>query len=512
MTTSGLSGCALLAALALGCGSRGTAGVPRARPTVELVQCRAALPRPMAAGDADEAMAELVNRRSRAHFRSRRADDEGGAVTRRPTVSLGTPHSSGPLDAGAVATGVRGELDQLTQCYVAARGVPSKAVVSYRLVIRGNGRMAAAAASGALGGPLDTCVRRVLGRLRFPAKGTTTTATIALVFDATGAFATATSPVQKLFSPPEPWTPFAIGPLPGGMAATSAARITEAVLRSRLVEIERCFAKSSVTGSMRMILELDLAGDLKSVRVGGLGDHDGERCAAKAVADLHVATPLQEHVEVACDLARGNAEPWRIAIAAGYEVIEAEPLQLRHGTQTVVPGSSDPPALPENTYVVVGQPDTPGGLLQLAMMWARDADSILLAVADGQRSPVFLGMASSSSSRAEDDDAIRAALRIGRTKATGCVGRSSATAEVSDPHDLGILMRKLAERCHRIRCAPTLVVAIDSDAVTRDLLEVAGAARRAGFDRVLFGGNELGCSLPSKRSQPDDDDGELELE
>jgi hypothetical protein len=47
--------------------------------------------------------------------------------------------------------------------------------------------------------------------------------------------------------------------------------------------------------------------------------------------------------------------------------------------------------------------------------------------------------------------------------------------------------------------------------MTRDLVEVAGAARRAGFDRVLFGGPELGCSGEAKKP-PDEVDYDPDLE
>ena len=46
---------------------------------------------------------------------------------------------------------------------------------------------------------------------------------------------------------------------------------------------------------------------------------------------------------------------------------------------------------------------------------------------------------------------------------------------------------------------------MDSDARASDLLEVAGAARRSGFDRVLFGGSELGCTAEPKKQDEDVD-------
>jgi hypothetical protein len=100
---------------------------------------------------------------------------------------------------------------------------------------------------------------------------------------------------------------------------------------------------------------------------------------------------------------------------------------------------------------------------------------------------------------------MRPAVRVGRQATTGCLGRTTHKADPSKPGELAGLMQKLADKCKQLKCAPTMVVSIDSDAVTRDLLEVSGAARRAGFDRLLFGGAELGCTPELKRKGDIDD-------
>jgi len=465
----------LLALCAAGCGNS-SVKIPRAKPTVDLVRCTAALPPPAASEVAETSDSS----RREGRYRMRVGGGVRGAVARNPTVSFDNVSSVGPLPVDDVRAGLRIKLGQLTGCYRTAGGVPSKAIVRYRYVIGGNGSITSATStSAALAGPLDVCVRRVLRTLAYPAKGSPTTVSVPLVFDATGAFA---APRPEIVADKaEPWTPFAIGTLAGGAAATGAARVTEAAVRQR---------------------------------VGGLGDRDGEACTAKALGDLHVMTPLQEHVEVACDLARGDAEPWRLTTSAGYDVIDVERLQLRHGRETIKPGASDPSPLPAETYVVIARPDTPGGLLQLAIMWARDASGILLAVADGKPAPLFLGMANAASSSidSDDEDTLRPALRIGHKETTGCVGRSSQKAATGNADEIETMLGKVAARCRQVRCSSTLVVAIDTDAVTSDLLMVAGAARRNGFDRVLYGGSELGCSLDVKKPPPDDDFDDPDLE
>ncbi|HEY6176265.1 MAG TPA: hypothetical protein VIX73_17540, partial [Kofleriaceae bacterium] len=57
------------------------------------------------------------------------------------------------------------------------------------------------------------------------------------------------------------------------------------------------------------------------------------------------------------------------------------------------------------------------------------------------------------------------------------------------------LARKVAARCRGVRCSASLGVAIDADATASQLLDVAGAARRAGFERVLLG-SYSGCAAP----------------
>jgi hypothetical protein len=280
-------------------------------------------------------------------------------------------------------------------------------------------------------------------------------------------------------------------------------------MRGQLAAIDKCFATPGPTGSLRILLELDVEGGLSSVRAGGLGDKDSEWCTAKALAGMRVMTPSQEAVEIACDLSRGDASPWRVSTSGGYQVIDAEPRSLRHGNATVVPGVTEPEPLMADNYVVVARPDTLGGMLHLALLWARDATSVMLAVGDGKAPPVFLGMGNHATSEDDDDtEALRPVIRVGRQAATGCVGRTTHKANPTSTSELGALMQKLLERCKALRCAPTMLVAIDSDAMARDLLEVAGAARRAGFDRLLFGSNELGCT-PEKTKPKGVDDGDI---
>lgn len=489
------------------CGNRTSTSVPRARPIVRLVRCAPATPPPQAADAVEEVTSVRTGGGRGFGYRA-----PLGTLTakKQPRLTFGGGSIDGPITRAELAAIVKTKHAGLMSCFTTAAFGSGRAAVIYTMNVAADGSVSSVAStSNMLAGSLDACIRRMLRTARFPAKPAPSKVSLPLVYDTTGAFA-APSEKPDIAIEPDPWTPFAIGTTPPTPTAPGAARATEAAVRQRLGTIDTCFATPGSTGSLRILVELDISGDLASVRVGGIGNKEAERCAAKALAGLHVMTPAQEHVEVACDLARGDAEPWRVSPGAGYELIEVSARGLRHGTETVVPGASDPEPLPAETYVVVAKPDTLGGMLLLALMWARDATAVLLAVADGKTPPIFLGMGNATAAEETDDgEGLRPALRVGSKQVTGCIGRASHTAAVTSSSEIGGVLQRLATRCRTARCAPTLVVSLDSDARVRDLLEVSGAARRAGFDRVLFGGSELGCSAGG-RTKPDELDGDLE--
>jgi hypothetical protein len=492
--SSGLKSIAFVLVLAA-CGSPPASSTPQSKPAIRLVRCTAAIPPPQATGGgevtrttANDGQWSVSSKRDRI------------VVGPRASVTLGTVNIfTGPLKADEVAAVVRTKLGDFKACFLVEKATISKAATTFRMVVGYDGAVQLVSSTAqTLPGTLESCVRRTLQNTRFPAKGSSSTILVPLVFDSSGAFAMPAKPVDEA-APSEPWTPFAVGTTPVNPAAIGAARATAATIRTRLADLDKCFPSAATTGSLRILFQIDIAGELGGIRPGGFGDRAGEVCAAKALAGMRVMTPLQEHVEVACDFARGDAQPWRITPAAGYKVIDIDQTKLKHGADTLIPGASDPQPLPADTYVVLARSDTLGGMLQLALMWARDANAVLFAVADGKLSPLFLGMGNASSPAAVTDDVVRPAVRVGAKNAIGCVGRASHKASVTSSTELGNLMQRLATRCRTLHCTPTLVVAIDSDAVVRDLIEVAGAARRAGFERVLFGGAELGCSGDAKK-------------
>lgn len=486
-----------LAIAAVGCGDPAGPAIPRPPPELELVGCHAAIPAPQAM------TREVEGARDVGH------GDDGAQILLAsnqgpPRVSIGRVRLGSGLSPTRVMAALRTRLAAFAACFPAPP--PSRVTVIYRLTIEGTGAVSRVDASTVpLPTAIDRCVRRVLRATVFPRSttGRPVIAGVPIVFEGARA-KPADAPRADV-----PWTPFAIDPDPPGPAAIGAARATAAAVRDRLGKIERCFARGHAIGSLRVMLELGLGGELVAIRSGGLGERKIDACVARALAGLEVVTPIDDPVEVACDLARGEARPWRVALDAGYKVIEIEPTRLRHGDAVVVPGASDPAPLPAGSYVVVARPDTPGAMLELALMWANDASVVLLALRDGTGAPRLLGFGDTAVEESDDDE-IRASLRINRRAVTGCVGRARHEAPIADGPALDRVLRELAERCRAVGCAEPLLIGIDSDAVARDLVEITSAARRAGFARVLLGGSDLGCAArpPARKpAKPRDDDG-----
>ena len=297
-----------------------------------------------------------------------------------------------------------------------------------------------------------------------------------------------------------PWTPFAIETAPPIATATTVAHATEAAIRARIATLDACFTAPSPVGSIRAMLEIDAAGSLTAARVGGLGDRGGEDCLSRALDGLHVVMPTTEPVEVACDLARGEAKPWRVATDAGYDAIEVTQARVRHGATTLALTASEPAPLPSGpTYLVVVDPQATGSLIEVATSWAFEGDTTLVALRAPSGPPLLIGAARtmySSGDTFEDVAALRATLTVSAKMVSSCVRTSVQVAPLADPKAAGDLVMALAATCRRVRCASTLRVALDGDALARDLAEVMAAARRAGFERVLIGGSP-GCDRPS---------------
>ena len=413
-----------------------------------------------------------------------------------PRVIAGSPTVTGPLDRVVVERMVRSHLPQLRACYERElMAFPAMAgMVTVTFAAGPDGRVGQTSVLGSGVSPaVSACAVQVVQALQFPT-GQPISVSYPFQF-ASGGGDPELPPVAPALAPHPgaPWTPFALGDEPPSRSAPAIARATEGAIRRGFPAIAGCFSGPAPRGSLRAMLAVRSDGTIDSVRSGGLGDV-AEACVARQLAELHVLTPGREPAEVACDFARGEARPWRVAPAAGYTVLEAGPRGVRHGDVIVMPGVVAPRPLPaDQTFLVVASPDTPGAMIELALEWTEQGDATLIALRDEPHAPLVVGVARTAHQIGGAEPAgIWPALRVSRGTVTACVDRASQLAALSDPVAVDSLVRRVAARCRGQHCSASLGVTIDADATAIQLLDVAGAARRAGFERVLLG-SYAGC-------------------
>lgn len=494
---------------AIACGSP-DAAFPRDRAPVRLVECRPAQPLPTMS-------AELFASRDARY--GRMIGTISGEGLAQPKVKLTITDvtvEAGTFDPVAVKKGLAVRLPNLQTCYARDLSSPSLKAKSLRLrfTIGISGTIAGVreVADGKISTP--ACVRTMLEGSSIGAvpRAGSVLVSVALRADLPGASAPDSKPD---LGESDPWTPFAIDKTPPAETASLVARAAETAVRGKLEAMAACFQPTTPTGSLRLMLELGDDGDVIAARAGGLGVKAVDECVRKATAGLRVVSPSSDATEIACDLARGDAEPWRVAPDAGFHTIVASKAKVAYGTQSLALDAKTPEPLDDSgTYLVAADPDVKGAVLLLALEWAHESTATVVALRDpsGKQPPRFLGMGHNSLASGADDDedvGVLPALRLGPTTLTACVNRTTQSAKLSEPSLVSALLHNVAVKCRTLECTRTLVVALEPEAVTRDLVEVTGAARRAGFDRVLIGGDVCGVGTGpalDKRDDSDDDD------
>jgi hypothetical protein len=422
-------------------------------------------------------------------------------VRKASTVSFGMPTTSGMMDAMVVRRTVQARISELQACFdreLQTNPNTMRISMNWRFTVAQDGRVLfAEPTSQQLSSTASSCIQRTFRALQFPSRSSAGSLTITLpvVFDS---IQLAERPSLVSSGEKVAWTPYAIGAF-APERATNVARATAAMLRGRAEKLEACFTPATA-GSLRTLLGVQSDGTVAMIRAGGLGDDAVETCVEKALAGSKVVNPLGDATEIACDFARGDAQPWRVTPSASYGVIATTKKAMSFGKQSIVGGALEPAALPGNqTYLIVAEPDTPGAVLSNALAWASEGDASLVALHDGKRSPVYLGMG-----RIGYDDAAssRPMMMLQRDKLLACIDKQVKTGTLDEA---GKLAQRLAARCKSMRCG-TLVVAVDDLALVKDLVEVTGAARRAGFDRVVISGRVRCTGGASPIDEPDEDD------
>lgn len=482
----------LAVALVAACSGAQVGDAPRGTPVLRLVECSPAQP-----------LFVEVDGRVTSHGR---LDGEGmgwAGGGRKPlrkasTVSFGLPTTSGMIDAMVVRRTVQARVADLQACFdreLQTNPNTLRVSMNWRFTITQDGRVPfAEPTSQQLSNATNSCVARTFRALQFPVRSSagSLTVTLPVVFDS---IQLADRPSLVASGQKVAWTPFAVGAF-APERATNVARATEAALRGRAAKLDTCFPPGSA-GSLRTLLGVQGNGTVAMIRAGGIGDGAIESCVEKELAGAKVVNPLGDATEVACDFARGDAQPWRVT-PAGYGVIAATKKEMSFGKQAIVVGALEPDALPGNqTYLIVAEPDTPGSVLANALAWASEGDASLVALHDGRRAPVYLGMG-----RAGYDDAAasRPMMMLQRDGLLACLDKQVKSGKLAEA---GVLAQRLATKCRSMRCG-TLVVGVDELAVAKDLVEVTSAARRAGFARVVISGR-VQCSGGSSPLDEEDD-------
>jgi hypothetical protein len=499
---------ALISSFGASCG-RVPTPAPRAvdpAPRLGLVGCAPATPLPRTATDLGPAPRSEgprafggVDHAALARQRSQLAAPPRGA----PSVIAGTPKVSGALDRAVVERLVRSHLPQLRACYERALAADPEmtGTVTVTFLAAPDGRVTTTNVVGSGVAPsVSACVALVVQALPFPA-GQPLSVSYPFEFVLGGTPGEPPGPLTAVGRRDAPWTPFALADEPPAASASRVARATEGAIRLDLGAIAACFSGPAPVGSLRAMLAVRGDGSVDSARAGGLGDV-AEACVARRLAQLRVASPVHDGVEVACDLARGEARPWRVAPLAGYTVVEAGPRGVRHGDQLLTPGALAPRPLPAgHTFLVVATPDATGAMLELALEWTQQGDATLIALRDGPGSPLVIG-AARTAHQIGGTEPVTAwpALRLGGGAVTVCVDRTSQRAAIADPVAVDALLRRVATRCKTLRCSASLGVTIDGDATASQLFDVASAARHTGFQRVLLG-SYASCQ-PVKPARP----------
>ena len=482
---------------------------PERAPDLLLVRCVAAQPLPRTAVDTPGGLVGALDGAAVARLPDAPGLAQPATPRRVANVTARLPTVSGSIDVSLVNRIVKARSPQLRACYekelALAPAMTGGVTVMFAVGLDGKVTITRAISVGVTA-TVSACVVRVMQMLQFPA-GHTVTVSYPLSFSTSNvasdiADADRSAPAPR---PVTPWTPFALEDDPTPRSAPGVARATAGAVRLGLATVASCLTEPAPIGSLRALFAVRGDGAITGVRAGGLGNAEVEACIARRLSELRVATPARDATEIACDFARGEARPWRVTPTAGYAVIEVTNQSARHGDATVMPRALDPTPLPaDQTFLVLANPDTTGAMLELAFTWAEQGDATVVALRDGGKAPVFLGVAPTEHQIGGVELASAwPALRVGGGMLIACVERTRQRARLGDPEAVDAVVRWVAARCRTVRCAGSLNVAIDADTTARELIPITGATRRAGFDRVLFGSYPACAGAKPDKADPE---------
>ena len=372
-----------------------------------------------------------------------------------------------------------------------------------------DGKITASYANGG-GDPLDTCIDEIVRGEHYVAKrGGFTSFELTLKFTAAAGDPPPAPPkaerVAVALPPPKPapvehvadtreWTPYAAseGLAPDDIATTAATELTTAI-GTRTAKLESCFGES--TAAVRAIVRVAFDGGVTSARAGGAGDSRIETCIGAALIGLRVSAPPIV-AEVACDLVRGDPQPWRVTLDAGYTVLEVTAKGVLHGGKPVDP-AAPPKSDAETTFVLVAAPDVPGAAIDNAITLASESSATLVAIRTDKGAPMFVGMATDGRSlgpTGEPPGARSIDLDPKDVSVFSCVGgHMVGMAARRVPDALDVLFTSIRNECVRQGpCASVVAIGLGGTSTGEDLATIAAAAGRAKLDRIAIG-DDLPC-------------------
>jgi TonB family protein len=311
-----------------------------------------------------------------------------GSMKRRGTTSvrLGQSSSAGSLDKNIIRRIIRSHIASIKRCYerqlLVDPGLAGKVVA--RFTIGANGDVVASSASG-LHPNVDSCVTRVIRRMRFPKPkgGGVVKVSYPFIFRGSGTGgATATSSGKPGGSDDAMQTARRAGVL--GALVAGVERV-DSPLGDHREAIETCAREHLSLAARHDALVVDLGGDEPEVRSSGQ-NRALERCLAEALASVKAD-------QMRCPLAVGTAQvagapQLRIGAATlsfgGKPLVDGEALRraLRDYRDSVVAPGFEPPVATLGPIVLVVEPDVEFRRIA-AVLEVADRLELAVAVASG---------------------------------------------------------------------------------------------------------------------------------
>ena len=325
---------------------------------------------------------------------------------------------------------------------------------------------------------VGTCVADVIKEIEFPKQeaGSTVMVEAAFTFAPNpkapkgGAIASLVGTESGSPTSIEQWTPVASGPLFPSDHDTATAGAAKIALDLAHADLERCFAGSSATGSLRTMISVPAQGDA-TIRSGGFGDAVIEACVTTTLRRIHFALSGQPR-EIACELARGEPALLRV-VPDRYTVVGAS-------KSGVTP--ADASIAKDKVALVRIENDASPATISDALTLAAQAPATLVAVHDE-----LVGIAPTPPASTR----FVVELRVNGGVVTAC--RLGAQLEhpvqISDPKALREALGTWRHACGPIDCH----LRVAGDSASAPELAMLAEAARYGTATILAIAPDHGC-------------------